>query len=164
MTFMATLNGSFEGRLQSQILHRLTEAAPEPRVYSFSQRGHLEICCGEDFEAVYQLKLPRLSDPRARSTSSINSSLPPTTVFRFVPQHHTTQSIQTFHDTNLDHLYRLVQSKQFTMCKLYKITYSCGCTKPRVAPCAESPNAIGRCSEGLKEKEDTYDGPCDEHA
>ncbi|KAI1136110.1 hypothetical protein F5Y05DRAFT_415709 [Hypoxylon sp. FL0543] len=45
------------------------------------------------------------------------------------------------------------------MCKRYMITYSCGCTKPQDAPCAESPNSMGNCSEGIKPKYSTNDGP-----
>ncbi|OTA64219.1 hypothetical protein K449DRAFT_432754 [Hypoxylon sp. EC38] len=241
MTFMATLNGSFEGRLQSQsqILHRhggyprttsvdgRISRLPTAAVHTyytfpfflqpqrdtlFPQRGYLEICCGKDFLEVYQLRLPApmsLRDQcgrifsRASSTPSINSSLPPTTVLKLVPQHHTfnqhqatwtsfwyhllfsslklslditetiysqeapieeTNRFKPFTKRTLNHLRRQSQSKQFIMCKRYKITYSCGCTKPEDAPCAESPNMMGGCSEGTIEKEATNDGPCDDHA
>ncbi|KAI0149849.1 hypothetical protein F4776DRAFT_659745 [Hypoxylon sp. NC0597] len=46
------------------------------------------------------------------------------------------------------------------MCKRYNVKYSCGCTKPQDAPCAESPNAMGGCSEGTVVKSATNDGPC----
>ncbi|KAG4219742.1 hypothetical protein PC116_g31779 [Phytophthora cactorum] len=49
------------------------------------------------------------------------------------------------------------------MCKIYVITYSCGCEEKRETPCAESPNTLGACSKGVHAVPEKNPGPCDKH-
>ncbi|KAI1209165.1 uncharacterized protein F4807DRAFT_98921 [Annulohypoxylon truncatum] len=108
-----------------------------------------------DFEAVYQLIYCAKSRLRSVWQALVTNKAPHRYSRLLIYQRFISSK------RSLDHY---PPPKLFKMCKVYHITYSCGCKEIQEAPCAESPNTFGTCAGGAEIKSEDYPGPCDKCA